>query len=102
MSATTSLIPRQRRALRKPDIDAARLLIELREKRGIARDRVPYEMQRAGINRDRIPSPKTLYRVEELGREPSIGIKAALAEFYGVDLHTIWRPREPRCARESL
>jgi hypothetical protein len=77
-------------------------LIELREKRGIARDRVPYEMQRAGIVRDRIPSPKTLYRIEELGREPSIGIKAALAEFYRVDLHTIWRPREPRCARESL
>lgn len=92
----------RRRKAWKPDVDAARLLIELREKKGIARDRVPYEMQRAGINRDRIPSSKTLYRVEEMGREPSIGIKAALAEFYGVDLHTIWKPREPRCARELL
>jgi transcriptional regulator with XRE-family HTH domain len=78
------------------------MLIQLREKRGITRDRVPYEMQLAGIERSRIPSTKTLYRVEELGREPSIGTKAALAEFYGVDLHTIWRPREPRCAREVV
>lgn len=101
MSVTTDRKTTRKRRAWKPDVDAARLLIELREKKGIARDRVPYEMQRSGIHRDRIPSPKTLYRVEELGREPSIGIKAALAEFYGVDLHTIWRPREPRCAREA-
>lgn len=96
----TTLDPhRTRVGARKPDVDVARLLIELREKKGIPRDRVPYEMAVAGIRRDRIPSPKTLWRVEELGHEPSIGIKAALAEFYGRDLHTIWRPREPRCAR---
>jgi len=82
-------------------VEVARELIRLREQMGVSRDRLPYEMRRAGIREDRVPSPKTLYRVEELGREPRIGIKAGLAEFYGVDLHVIWPPREPRCAREA-
>lgn len=52
----------------------------------------------AGIARARIPSVKTIWRIEELGHVPSIGIKAALAEFYERDLHTIWPPHVPRCA----
>lgn len=91
----------QNRQPRRPDVTAARLLIELREKKGLARDRVPHEMAIAGIRRDRIPSTKTLWRIEELGHTPSIGVKAALAEFYERDLHTIWPPREPRCARTA-
>lgn len=77
---------------------AARLLIELREDRGLARRQVPYEMVRAGIRRDRIPSLRTLWRVEEQGAVPSIGYRAALAEFYGRDLHSIWPVSEPRFA----
>lgn len=57
-------------------------------------------MSREGIRRDRIPSSKTLWRIEEMGHVPSIGIKAALADFYERDLHTIWPPHEPRCVRE--
>lgn len=83
---------------RSIDAGAAQLLIELREKQGLSRDRVPHAMSVAGIRRDRIPSAKTLWRVEELGHVPSIGVKAALAEFYGRDLHTIWPPHVPRCA----
>ena len=86
----------------RPNVDAARLLIELREKRGLAREEVPREMARMpGVNRARIPSPKTLWRIEELGHTPSIGIKAVLADFYGQDLHAIWPPHVPRCARPA-
>lgn len=94
-----AVIERQERA---PDVSAARLLIELREKRGLSRDRLPHAMLASGIRRDRIPSVKTIWRVEELGHEPSIGVKFALAEFFERDIHTIWRPHEPRCVREAL
>lgn len=80
------------------DAVAACLLIELREKRGLSRERTPLAMAASGTRRDRIPSVKTLWRIEELGHVPSIGIKFALAEFYGRDIHTIWPPRKPRCA----
>jgi hypothetical protein len=73
-------------------------LIELREKQGLSRDELPHAMAMAGIARTRIPSIKTIWRVEELGHVPSIGIKAAFAQFYGRDLHTIWPPHIPRCA----
>jgi len=94
MSATLS--PRRQRP--EPDVPAAHLLIELREKRGLARSDVPHAMAMAGIKRTRIPSVKTLWRIEELGHVPSIGIKAAFADFYERDLHTIWPPHTPRCA----
>lgn len=85
---------------RKPsgDAAAARLLIELREKRGLSREQVPHAMAMARIPRTRIPSVKTIWRIEELGHVPSIGIKAAFADFYERDLHTIWPPHVPRCA----
>lgn len=86
---------------RTPDVQAARLLIELREQRGLSRDQVPYAMAVAGINRQRIPSTKTLWRIEQLGHTPSVGIRAAIAEFYNRDLHSIWAPTEPRCARKA-
>jgi len=94
MSATQS----QRRTRREPDVSAAALLITLREKRGLTREDLPREMALAGIKRTRIPSVKTIWRVEELGHTPSIGIKAAFADFYERDLHTIWPPQTPRCA----
>ncbi|MEJ7824931.1 MAG: hypothetical protein WKF48_05855 [Solirubrobacteraceae bacterium] len=83
---------------KRVDATAAQLLIELREKRGLGRKDIPHAMLRAGIQRTRIPSTKTIWRIEELGHVPSIGIRAALAEFYGRDLHTIWPPHIPRCA----
>lgn len=86
---------------KRPNVGAARLLIELREQRGLSRDRVPHAMLVAGIAPPRIPSAKTLWRIEELGHEPSIGVKSALAEFYDRDLHLIWAPHEPRCALRS-
>lgn len=86
---------------RAPDVSAACLLIELREKRGLSREAMPHAMLVAGIRRDRIPSVKTIWRIEELGHEPSIGVKFSLAEFYERDLHTIWRPHEPRCLRQA-
>jgi transcriptional regulator with XRE-family HTH domain len=93
-----AVVSRQNRA---PDLTAARLLIELREKLGLSREQVPHAMARAQIQRDRIPSPKTLWRIEELGHTPSIGIKAAIADFHGVDLHTIWMPHQPRCVTST-
>lgn len=80
------------------DPRAAQLLIALREKRGLSREAVPHAMALAGIQRTRIPSIKTIWRVEELGHVPSIGIKSAFADFYDRDLHTIWPPHVPRCA----
>lgn len=81
--------------------DAAYLLIELREKAGLARKDVPRAMRSAGIQPGRIPSVKTLWRIEELAHEPNIGLKAGLAEFYGRDLHQIWPPRKPLFARQG-
>lgn len=72
------------------------LLIELREKQGLARKDVPRAMKVAGVKPGRIPSIKTLWRIEELAHEPGIGIKAGLAEFYGRDLHQIWEPHKPQ------
>lgn len=86
---------------RPADVAAARLLIELREKRGLSRDQMPHAMLVAGTPRQRIPSVKTLWRMEELGHVPSVGVKFAVATFYGRDLHSIWRPHEPRCARST-
>lgn len=86
---------------KRPDIGAARLLIGLREQRGLSREQVPMAMARAGISPMRIPSPKTLWRIEELGHVPSIGVKFALATFYERDIHSIWSPHEPRCARRA-
>lgn len=83
---------------KRSDSTAARLLIELREQRGLSREDVPRAMAMAGVKRQRIPSVKTIWRVEELGHIPSIGIKAAFADFYERDLHTIWPPHIPRCA----
>lgn len=80
------------------DSHAAQLLIELREQRGLSREQLPHAMAMARIQRTRIPSVKTIWRIEELGHVPSIGIKAAFAEFYERDLHTIWPPHVPRCA----
>jgi len=84
---------------KRPDVTASRLLIELRERLGLSREQVPHAMARAGIPRERIPSVKTLWRIEELGHAPSIGVKFALASFYERDLHSIWMPHEPRCAK---
>lgn len=92
-----AVIQRQKR----PNIGAARLLIELREKRGLSREDMPRAMASAGIAPMRIPSAKTLWRIEELGHEPSIGIKGALAEFHARDIHSIWAPHEPRCATRA-
>lgn len=86
---------------KRPDVAAARLLIELREEKGLSRETTPHAMAMAGIRRDRIPSPKTLWRIEELGHVPSIGVKFALAEFFDRPLHSIWPPHEPRCARTA-
>lgn len=80
------------------DEAAAKLLIELRERRGLSRSQLPHAMAMSGIPRTRIPSSKTIWRIEERGDIPSIGFKAALADFYERDLHTIWPPKTPRCA----
>jgi transcriptional regulator with XRE-family HTH domain len=86
---------------KRPDVAAARMLIELREQRGLSREALPHAMAMAGLRRDRIPSVKTLWRIEELGHTPSIGVKFALAEFFDRPLHSIWPPHEPRCARSA-
>lgn len=85
----------------RPDVRAARLLIELREAKGLSREEVPHAMAVAGVKRGRIPSVKTIWRIEELGHVPIIGTKFALAEFYERPLHSIWPPHEPRCAKRG-
>ena len=82
-------------------MSAARLLIELRESQGLSREQVPHAMALAGVKRERIPSVKTLWRIEELGHVPTIGTKFALATFYDRPLHSIWPPHEPRCAQRG-
>lgn len=88
----------QKRREKVPDVAAAQVLIELREKRGLTREQVPHAMAMAGHPRTRIPSPKTLWRMEHQGHIPSIATRFELAQFYGRDVHTIWAPERPRCA----
>lgn len=84
---------------KRTDPAASELLIALREKRGLSREGVPRAMMLAGIRRERIPSAKTLWRIEELGHVPGVGVKFAIAEFFERDIHSIWPPHQPRCAR---
>jgi hypothetical protein len=52
-------------------------------------------MFRAKIERDRIPSARTIRRVEATGRMPRIRYAFALAQFYDVELAHLW-PAERR------
>lgn len=72
------------------DPDAGRLLKELRHERYISRRDLPFEMARAGIPRDRIPSIRTIYNVEEGGQIPREYIRFALAKFYDRPVGEIW------------
>lgn len=73
--------------------DTAKLLQELRESKGLSPEQVPYAMLSAKIDRDAIPSSRTIRRVEETGRKPQVRYAFGLAHFYGVDMHHLW-PRE--------
>jgi hypothetical protein len=95
-TSTISAVNLQIRSPKNRDFAAAQLLIELREQAGLSREQVPHAMVMAGIRRDRIPSAKTIWRVEEQGAIPNIGARAALAEFFDRPLHSIWPPAKPR------
>lgn len=75
------------------DTLAGQLLKELREDRGLSRDRMPMEMLRAGVPRDYIPCSRTLAYVEA-GRIPRVRVKFGLAQFFGVSVHDIWGSRQ--------
>ena len=86
----------------EPNVAAARLLKTLREKAYLERSRLPHAMATKGIPLTSIPSERTIYRIEEMGQEPTLAVKGAFAEFYGFDLHSVWPAREPRCARLAV
>lgn len=71
---------------------AADLLAELREKRGLTPESMPREMVRAGVQRDRIPTPSTIRRIECHGVVPHVPYMAGLAQFFERDMHAIWAP----------
>lgn len=77
--------------------------MELRESRGLSLEQVPWAMLRAGIDRDKIPSARTIRRVEQTGRMPRVGHAFAIAAFYDVELHRLWpvRMRQSRFSPEA-
>jgi hypothetical protein len=80
------------------DQGAGDLLADLRVERGLTREDVPHAMRKAGIDRHRIPSPKTLWRIETKGHVPGVRIQFALAQFYGREVRSIWAPQRRRVA----
>lgn len=69
---------------------AGALLKEMREERGLSREAMPLAMLRAGVPRERIPSIKTIYNVEEHGCIPGPRLKFAFATFFGFKLKDVW------------
>lgn len=75
------------------DLEAGRLLRELREERLLTRQELPREMRKAGIRPDRIPCVKSLRRYEDEGVIPRERLCFGLAEFFGRPKGQIWDAR---------
>jgi transcriptional regulator with XRE-family HTH domain len=82
---------RRRRSDSERDPAAGQLLERLRLRAGVSRRELPAAMMDRGIKRDRIPSPSTIYMIEARGVRPHARTMAALAEFHGRDVDSIWK-----------
>lgn len=58
-------------------------------------------MLEAGVERDYIPSARTIYNVEVHGVIPRVRLQFGLAEFYGRNVSAIWGggPAKPKPRR---
>lgn len=73
------------------DLEAGRLLKELREDLGLSREAMCHAMRRQGVERDYIPSARTLQRIEDQGVRPIVRHRFGLAAFHERKQSTIWR-----------
>jgi hypothetical protein len=78
-------------------VQTGQILKELRESQtALMPEEVPLAMARAGIARDRIPSSRTVRRIEDGKVWPRLRYRAGLAEFYARDLHQLWPAKDPK------
>jgi transcriptional regulator with XRE-family HTH domain len=80
------------------DTDAAAVLRDLREARGLSPEEVPHKMRMAGIENRNIPSGRTIRRVEDEGVVPIVRYRFGLAAFYERPITAIWAPARQRVA----
>jgi transcriptional regulator with XRE-family HTH domain len=78
------------------DTDAAAVLRDLREARGLSPEEVPHKMRMIGIDNRNIPSSRTIRRVEAVGIIPQVRYRFGLAEFYGQPITSIWASARKR------
>lgn len=78
----------------KRDLEAGRLLRELREDLFLSRDEMPRAMRKAKIPEDYVPGAKTLWRIEHLGTIPCERYRFGLARFHDRTVRSIWSDGE--------